>query len=153
MAKLGGSVWNSGSCNSWYLDADGKNRAAWPGSSVSYWRRMRRPVPSAFDLTSGAGVDDEVYDGPATINIGGDDHDARVRLTGHIDPIDGRYHWQGTVFESLPANSRQQPVSLTVGDRIAPARITERTPWGSYSVAGVGAPPLTLEPVELMTLS
>ena len=39
-----------------------------------------------------------------------------------------------------------QPVSLTVGDRTASARITERTPWGSYSVAGVGAPPFTVEP-------
>ena len=44
-------------------------------------------------------------------------------------------------------------MSLTVGDRTASARITERTPWGSYSVAGVGAPPFTVEPIELMTLS
>jgi Domain of unknown function (DUF4873) len=56
-------------------------------------------------------------------------------------------------WRRTPAPPRQQPVSLTVGDRTASARITERTPWGSYSVAGVGAPPFTVEPIELMTLS
>jgi hypothetical protein len=56
-------------------------------------------------------------------------------------------------WRRAPAPPRQQPVSLTVGDRTASARITERTPWGSYSVAGVGAPPFTVEPIELMTLS
>jgi cation diffusion facilitator CzcD-associated flavoprotein CzcO len=144
-AKLEDTVWNSGGCHSWYRDA-------WPGSSVSYWRQMREPVPSAFDLTSGAGADDDVYDGPATIRIGGDEHAPRVRLTGHLDPIDGRYHWQGTVFDALP-DYATQPVTVTIGERTAHARITEHTPWGSYSVAGVGAPPFDLKPIELMTLS
>ncbi|MGZ5397537.1 MAG: DUF4873 domain-containing protein, partial [Mycobacterium sp.] len=25
-------------------------------------------------------------------------------LAGHVDPIDGRYHWQGTVFDELPTD-------------------------------------------------
>jgi len=149
-AKLAGSVWNSGGCNSWYLDESGKNRAAWPGSSVSYWRRMRNPVPSAFDLSSAIGVEDEVYDGPSTIRIGDDDHSVRVRLTGRLDPIDGRYHWQGTVFDVLPEDvlKGSQSVSLTVGDRTTQARITELTPWGTYSIVGVGAPPFALDDIE-----
>jgi len=32
-------------------------------------------------------------------------------------------------------------VTLTVGDRSAKARITERTPQGAHSISGVGAPP------------
>ncbi|MGO9505866.1 MAG: DUF4873 domain-containing protein, partial [Mycobacterium sp.] len=28
-----------------------------------------------------------------------------------------------------------------VGERSAPARIIEQTPWGTHSVAGVGTPP------------
>jgi cation diffusion facilitator CzcD-associated flavoprotein CzcO len=138
-AKLAGTVWNSGGCHSWYLDASGRNRAAWPGSSVSYWRRMRRSVPSAFDLSSRGGLDEHVYDGPAALTVAGERHAVRVRLTGHVDPIDGRYHWQGTVFDA-PAGVKSG-VLLGVDGRTARARITEQTPWGSYSIAGVGAPP------------
>ncbi|OMC17597.1 DUF4873 domain-containing protein [Mycobacterium sp. SP-6446] len=103
------------------------------------------PVVSAFDLSSGAG-DDETYDGAATLTIAGTSHPVRVRLTGHLDPIDGHYHWQGTVFsssaESLPVEAlKARSVTVTVGERSAAARIVERTPWGTHSVAGVGAPP------------
>lgn len=106
------------------------------------------PVLSAFDLSSGA-ADDETYDGVATLTIAGTCHPVRVRLTGHLDPIDGRYHWQGTVFsppaQPLPAEAlKARTVTVTVGERSAPARIVERTPWGTHSVAGVGAPPYPL---------
>jgi hypothetical protein len=118
-------------------------------STRSYLRQMRSPVPSAFDLSSHTGVEDEVYDGRAIVRIGYDDHEVRVRLTGHLDPIDGRYHWQGLVFGELPDAKLPQPVTLTIGERAAEARLVERTPWGSYSVAGVGAPPFTLADFEL----
>lgn len=149
-AKLTGSVWNSGGCRGCYLDEGRKNRAAWPGSSVSYWRRMRRPVPSAFDLGSGAAVDDEVYDGSAALTVGNDRHAVRVRLTGHIDPIDGQYHWQGMLFDAPPTAMAKgsQPVLLTIDDRTVPARITEHTPWGSHSIAGVGRPPFRLDNLQ-----
>ena len=74
-------------------------------------------------------------------------------LTGHIEPIDGQYHWQGTVFDALTAGAGARPrtVTLTVGERSAPARITEQTPQGTHSIAGVGAPPYRLarSPVQL----
>ena len=107
------------------------------------------PVLTAFDLSSGA-ADDETYDGVARLTIAGTCHSVRVRLTGHLNPIDGHYHWQGTVFSSpaqpLPAEALKQArtVTVTVGERSAPARIIERTPWGTHSVAGVGAPPYGL---------
>jgi cation diffusion facilitator CzcD-associated flavoprotein CzcO len=106
------------------------------------------PVLSAFDLSSGA-ADDETYDGAATLTIAGTCHPVRVRLTGHLDPIDGHYHWQGTVSSSpaqpLPAEAlKARTVTVTVGERSAAARIIEQTPWGTHSVAGVGAPPYTL---------
>ncbi len=119
-----------------------------PGAPIN-WRRMRQKIRSAFDLSSHTGVEDEVYDGPATVRIGDGEHGVRVRLTGHLEPIDGRYHWQGTVFDAPPDTKLPQPVTLTVGGRTAEARIIERTPWGSYSVVGVGAPPFALDDVEL----
>jgi len=117
-----------------------------PGARVN-WRRLSRKIPSAFDLSSHTGVENEVYDGPAAVLIGGDGHDARVRLAGYLDPIDGRYHWQGTLFGDLPDAKLPQQVVLAV-DRAAEARITERTPWG-YSVTGVGPPPFALDDVEV----
>jgi cation diffusion facilitator CzcD-associated flavoprotein CzcO len=110
-----------------------------------------QPVPahSAFDLSSGA-ADDETYDGVATLTIAGICHPVRVRLTGHLDPIDGHYHWQGTIFsfpaQPLPAEAltHARTVTVTVGERSAAARVIEQTPWGTHSVAGVGAPPYAL---------
>jgi cation diffusion facilitator CzcD-associated flavoprotein CzcO len=39
--RLRRTVWASG-CRSWYLTADGRNDALWPGSTLDYWRRTRR---------------------------------------------------------------------------------------------------------------
>ena len=105
---------------------------------------------SAFDLSSPIGVRDEIYDGPATLTLADVGQQVRVRLTGHVDPIDGQYHWQGTVFDKLPKEplKRNRAVDLAVGDRSVPARITEETPQGTHSIAGVGAPPFALTDIE-----
>lgn len=115
-----------------------------------YWRRMAKSAPSAFDLSSHISVVDDIYDGGATIRIGDAELQARVRLSGHVDPIDGRYHWQGTVFEELPELTQSRSATVTIGERSAECRITERTAQGRYSVAGVGAPPYALDDVEVV---
>jgi Domain of unknown function (DUF4873) len=111
----------------------------------------RRLVPSAFDLVSSVGVHDDIYDGPATVTVADICTETRVRISGHIDPIDGRYHWQGTLFGRYPADvlARLRTVTLMVGDRSVSARITEETQQGAYSIAGVGAPPFVLADVEV----
>jgi hypothetical protein len=111
----------------------------------------RRLVASAFDLVSSEGVHDDIYDGPATLTVAETSEQVRVRLAGHVDPIDGQYHWQGTVFDPLPADlARARTGTLTVGERSASARIIEETPQGTYSIAGVGAPPFAPADVELV---
>jgi cation diffusion facilitator CzcD-associated flavoprotein CzcO len=40
--RLRRAVWSEGGCSSWYLDANGVNRALWPGFSFEYWARTRR---------------------------------------------------------------------------------------------------------------
>ena len=107
------------------------------------------PVARAFDTFGPPSIargEKETYDGDATLNIAGTGHPVRVRLAGHLDPIDGHYHWQGTVFGSLPDEALKQAraATLSVGERNAPTRIVERTPWGTHSVAGVGTPPYPL---------
>jgi uncharacterized protein DUF4873 len=105
-------------------------------------RTRVKPPWSAFELGS-PDVVHQIYEGPATLTFGGGEHAVRVRLTGHLDPIDGKYHWQGTLFgvEFTPGSG---PVHLAIDSHATTARITEQTPWGSYSIAGVGAPPFEL---------
>ncbi|HVW33017.1 MAG TPA: cyclohexanone monooxygenase, partial [Acidimicrobiia bacterium] len=44
-ALMADSVHNAGGCLSYYLDENGCNKALWPGSMLSMWRRLQR-----FDL-------------------------------------------------------------------------------------------------------
>jgi hypothetical protein len=100
---------------------------------------------SAFELSSAAEAHDDSYDGPAMLRTADTAEHVRVALTGHIEPIDGQYHWQGTVFDEIPAELvRARELTVTVGERTAVARITEQTPQGTHSIAGVGAPPYPL---------
>jgi cation diffusion facilitator CzcD-associated flavoprotein CzcO len=48
-SELDETVWHSG-CNSWYLDAAGRNSTTWPEFTFSYWRRTRRLNPADFVL-------------------------------------------------------------------------------------------------------
>jgi Domain of unknown function (DUF4873) len=110
-----------------------------------------RPLSSAFDLSSSIGVHDDMYAGPATLTLADTPRQVQVRLAGHVDPIDGQYHWQGTIFDELPTDlmTKTRTVGLAVGELSASARITEKTPQGTHSIAGVGAPPFGLPDVEL----
>jgi hypothetical protein len=49
--RLRRAVWSEGGCRSWYLDADGVNRALWPGFTFEYWARTRRARGSAYAVT------------------------------------------------------------------------------------------------------
>ena len=115
-----------------------------------HWRRVARHIRRAFDLSSHIAVADDVYDGRATVHIGDEANDVRIRLTGHFDPLDGKYHWQGTILAQLAGVDRlPQPATVTIDNRSAAARITERTAQGGYSVVGVGPPPFALDAVEV----
>lgn len=108
---------------------------------VRRWRPQS--VEPRFYLTGAQPGPDDLYDGPATVTVGDQSFPSRVRLVGHLDAIDGRYHWQGMVFQNLPesARSRAAVVTLVIEDRTATARVVEQTPWGTHTIAGVGAPP------------
>ena len=117
--------WTRSAC--WVRSHDGCG-----GAAVSC-----RPT-SSRKAANGAEIADEKdgYAGPATV----DGRTVQVQLAGHLDPIDGQYHWRGTVLEPLPAGATN-PLTVTVGTRTASARFTERSQQGGYSIAGVGTPP------------
>lgn len=80
----------------------------------------------------------EHYDGPA--QIGGTAVD--VRLRGHFQPIDGRFHWWGRVAatDELEQTSGAE-ITLVTPYGEAPARLTDVDPWGRFRVSGTGRPP------------
>lgn len=87
-----------------------------------------------------------VFDGHAELDVAGVRCPVRVRLTGHLSPIDGRYHWQGLAYgapEDLPAG---KPAQLRIGNRSAAVRLVEKVPSGQLMVGGVGSPPYDLLP-------
>jgi cation diffusion facilitator CzcD-associated flavoprotein CzcO len=49
--RLDDTVWNSGGCHSWYLDANGRNTTLWPGFSFEFRRRTRRFDQDAYVVT------------------------------------------------------------------------------------------------------
>ena len=51
--RMAGTVWQSGGCHSWYQDQNtGEITTLWPGSVVSYLRRMRSISPGDYELSS-----------------------------------------------------------------------------------------------------
>ncbi|TGA92510.1 flavin-containing monooxygenase, partial [Streptomyces palmae] len=40
--RLARTVWNTGGCQSWYLDANGRNTTAWPGTTSEFRKETRR---------------------------------------------------------------------------------------------------------------
>jgi cation diffusion facilitator CzcD-associated flavoprotein CzcO len=46
--KMHGTVWTAGGCNSWYLDATGRNSTLWPGFTFTFKRRVERFAPAEY---------------------------------------------------------------------------------------------------------
>ena len=124
------------------VERTGAARIEARGRVVTHRWRLQ-PVAARFYLSGSEPEPDELYDGPATLTVDGHDVTGRVRLIGHLDAVDGRYHWQGTVFGALPdsARSRAAGATLTIEERTVPARVVEKTPWGTHMISGAGDPP------------
>ncbi|WP_460066566.1 flavin-containing monooxygenase [Streptomyces sp. YKOK-I1] len=44
------TVWNTGGCTSWYLDANGRNTTVWPGTTSEFRRATRRVDLAEYEL-------------------------------------------------------------------------------------------------------
>lgn len=111
---------------------------------VGRWRPYR--VADHFHLSATVSHDSDLYDGPAVVTLGDRVIAVRARLEGHLAAIDGCYHWRGTVNGDLPddALKGQRAVTISIDGHTALARLTERTPWGGYTVTGTGPPPFPI---------
>ena len=52
--RLARSVWNTGGCSSWYIDANGHNSTVWPSFTWHFWLRTRRFDPNDYHLRPAA---------------------------------------------------------------------------------------------------
>ncbi len=85
------------------------------------------------------------YHGAAVAVVENTEHQVKLALSGHFEPISGSYTWYGRV-RGLPETANGTAVLLRVtedGGDIAEAEATvrERDLWGHHLVSGIGAPP------------
>jgi len=89
--------------------------------------------------------DTDGYEGTAVVQIGRSRFDVRVRLRGHFQPIDGRYHWYGRVsaHEGLDAVLAPGTAAgvLTTAEGSASCELSEPDPSRRYRVTGISTPP------------
>ncbi|GAA1088368.1 DUF4873 domain-containing protein [Tsukamurella spumae] len=112
-------------------------------------RTPTRPDRDAVDLSNDHVRDEGVYTGSAVLCSGDYEAVSPVRLAGHLEPLDGHYHWYGTVDDlEIGAALKKMPrgsVTVSVGGGAgSPAMVTDKTVWGTYRLVGVGTPPYPL---------
>jgi hypothetical protein len=98
--------------------------------------------------------EDSGYDGRATLLVGGEVLPVTVHLDGHLEPLDGRFHWYGRIDRTDGLTAAKDAGAAT-GELVigsgppAPVRLAEYDAWGHVQVNGTGTPPYPLEPVEV----
>jgi cation diffusion facilitator CzcD-associated flavoprotein CzcO len=92
---------------------------------------------------------DDGYEGPATLVTDGTQVAVQVRLRGHFQPIDGRYHWYGRIEPSdglagLVRSGRARAV-LATPEGSAPCELSDPDMWQRYRVTGISTPPFAAQ--------
>jgi len=89
--------------------------------------------------------DSDGYQGTAVLEVGRSRFDVQVRLRGHFQPIDGRYHWYGRIdaHEGLDEmlGSARASGELTTPEGSAACELSEPDPSRRYRVTGISTPP------------
>ncbi|MET3984065.1 cation diffusion facilitator CzcD-associated flavoprotein CzcO [Streptomyces sp. PvR034] len=71
------TVWNTGGCTSWYLDANGRNTTVWPGTTGEFRRETRRVDLAEYEVLRGratGGGPDPAHDAAAeAVTVGADE--------------------------------------------------------------------------------
>jgi len=88
---------------------------------------------------------DDGYTGPATVQVEDRTFSVNVRLAGHFQPLDGRYHWYGRLdaddgLTRLVGRRHADTVLSTPYGHVA-GRVHDPDLWHRYRVEGTGTPP------------
>lgn len=83
------------------------------------------------------------YAGPAVLITDEVGVQVAVRLRGHFDPIDGRFHWYGRLDAdpAVAALGNGAKVILRTDHGEAPGRLCDLDPWGRFRIEGTGPAP------------
>jgi len=111
-------------------------------------RRRARPEPWVPEH------DDDGYEGPAQLHVDDRTIDVEVVLAGHLEPLDGKYHWYGRVVQNDEVDAAKQSGATSVGLTIvdgtsATGRLAEHDAWGNMRITGLGAPPFARAEVDV----
>lgn len=86
----------------------------------------------------------EEYAGPAEV-VGGDEPIAvEVQLRGHLEPIDGLFHWFGRIAKNPQLDTRHRSgstVVLKTPHGRSEGRLSDVDTWGRFRISGTGEPP------------
>jgi uncharacterized protein DUF4873 len=91
-------------------------------------------------------MSDEGYAGPAALAAAGADLTVQVRLSGRVEPLDGRYHWAGRIAAQVDVTRlfrdgvRSATLRIDNQDPVE-VRLSEVDPWGAVRVSATSAPP------------
>jgi hypothetical protein len=92
--------------------------------------------------------DGDKYEGPAELIDGDRTIAVTVTLSGHFDPISGRYSWYGRIAASPEVAALTTTAARTVRLRTphaeVPTTLGDVDPWGRQRVAGFGAAPFVV---------
>ena len=112
-------------------------------------RRRHRPDPWVPEHD-----DEDGYQGPARLTVGDDTIDVDVVLGGHLEPLDGKYHWYGRIAQQDSVDAAKKggatDIGLLIGDgEPAAGRLAEHDAWGNMRITGTGTPPFERPEVEV----
>ncbi len=98
--------------------------------------------------------EDTGYDGEATLIVDDQPIAVTVHLDGHLEPLDGLFHWYGRIERSTAVaavkDSGARTAALVIGaGEPAEVRLAEYDPWEHIQVNGTGRPPYPLEQVTV----
>jgi hypothetical protein len=89
--------------------------------------------------------DEDGYQGPATLLLDTTELRVEVTLSGHFEPIDGKYHWYGRIRPTEALTSLVGPRRISALLRTpqgeATGTLTDPDPWGRYRITGTTNPP------------
>jgi hypothetical protein len=100
-------------------------------------------------------MDEDGYQGSATLIIDGQELPVEVELRGHFQPIDGRYRWYGRVRRNAELSTlvggRKRAAVLRTPAGEAEGELSDPDPWDRYRIMGASTPPFAV-PMTLAEL-
>ena len=113
-------------------------------------RKRVRPAPWVPEQD-----DEDGYRGPARLDAGDSTIDVDVVLGGHLEPLDGKYHWYGRVAKNDAVDAAKKGGATSVGLAVAEGtgaegRLAEHDAWGNMRITGLGEPPFERAEVEVI---